>query len=157
MSEEALSIFKKMNRMYSTVFFALIILLLISSIYVSNLGAILGYDAVLFSYLQAVSIAITAIFLVFAYAWPQAGIKKIPEDALLEDKLHQYHEFINKRLLFIGLAGLFTCLFFVLTADTNLMVVLAIILIFLILSRPTPFKTKADINLSEEEKKALMR
>ncbi len=157
MSDQALNIFKKMNRMYSRIFFALIILLLFSSIYVSNVGALLAYDAVLFSYLQAVSIAITAIFLVFAYAWPQAGIKKIPEEASLEDKLSPYREHIIRRLLLIGLAGLFVCLFFVLTADTNLMVVLAIILIFLILSRPTPFKTKADINLSEEEKKALMR
>lgn len=157
MSEEAMNIFKKMNRMYSRIFFALIILLLLSSIYVSNIGAILTYDAVLFSYLQAVSIAITAIFLVFAYAWPQARIKKIPADASLEDKLSQYQEPIIKRLMLIGLAGVFVCLFFILTADTNLMVVLAIILIFLILSRPTPYKTKADINLSEEEKITLMR
>ncbi len=157
MSDQALNIFKKMNRMYNRIFFALIILLLFSSIYVSNVGAILAYDAVLFSYLQAVSIAITAIFLVFAYTWPQTGIKKIPEDASPEDKLGQYREHMIHRLLLIGLAGLFTCLFFVLTANTNLMVVLAIILIFLILSRPTPFKTKADLALSEEEKKALMR
>ncbi len=157
MSDQALNLFKKINRMYSRIFFALIILLLLSSIYVSNVGAILTYDAVLFSYLQAVSIAITAIFLVFAYAWPQARIKKIPTEAPLMDKLNQYQEPIIHRLMLIGLAGLFTCLFFVLTADTNLMVVLAIIMIFLILSRPTPFKVKADIALNEEEKKELMR
>lgn len=157
MQDEAIKTFKGVNKTYSMVFFALILLLLISSIYVSNLGAVLTYDAVLFTYLQAISIATTAIFLVFAYVYPQAKLKKIPPDSSLPDKMSRYRELITHRLILIGAAGLATCVFFILTADTNLMVVLAIILIFLILSRPTPFKVKADLALSEEEKKSLMR
>lgn len=157
MQDEAINIFREMNKRYSAAFFALILLLLVSSIYISNLGAVLTYDAVLFTYLQALSIAITAILLVFAYAYTQAQIKKIPSGDTLPDKIKKYKSAISYRIILIGLAGLTTCVFFVLTADTNLMVILSIILIFLILSRPTPFKTKADLSLSEEEKKALMR
>ncbi len=157
MSEEAIQTFKRLNRDYSVVFFGLIACLLLSSIYVSNIGAVLGYDAVLFTYLNAVSYALTALFLVFAYAYPQAVIKKVQAGDGFTEKIAIYRTAISRRMLLIGLAGLATCVFFVLTADTNLMVVLAIILIFLILARPTPFKTAADLSLSDEEKRSLMR
>ncbi len=156
--EDAVTHFRSMNKAYGIVFLLLILLLLFSSIMVSNYGALLLHDPALFANLKAAAFALTAVFLVIAYAYPQKQIRKMSkESTTLTGKIREYRKAILNRLVLIVAAGFTTCLFFLLTADNNLILVLAIIIIFLILARPTPFKTAADLKLNDQEKNTLMK
>jgi len=157
MEQNALTTFRKLNKVYGAMFFILILLLLLASILVSNYGPLSQQHPQQTALFKSINIAITALILILAYVYPQLQIKKMDSSMALQEKIDAYSRIIRFRLLMIVAAGLITCLFFLMTGDTNLMVVLAIIIIFLILARPTPFKTAADLNLSEEEKNILLK
>ncbi|TVR41961.1 MAG: hypothetical protein EA394_04615 [Bacteroidia bacterium] len=157
MEQNALTTFRKLNKVYGAMFFILILLLLLASIMVSNYGPLYQQHPQQTALFKSINIAITALILVLAYAFPQFRIKKMDNTMAIHEKIDAYSRIIRFRLLMIVAAGLITCLFFIMTGDTNLIVVLAIIIIFLILARPTPFKTAADLNLSEDEKNMLLK
>ena len=145
-----------LKRLYGVLFASLIIMLLFASIMVSNYGSLLTPNEALFATLKSIAIAVGAIFLVVAYLYPQRLIRKIDSNLTLAEKIAMYRKPIGLRLILVTDAGIVSSIVFLLTADTNLMLVLTIILIFFILARPTPFKIAADLNLSEEEKNFLL-
>ncbi len=148
---------KAANKHYGKVFFSLILLLVFVSIMVSNFGPVLAHDPGLFAGMKTLAYILAGVLLVLAYALVQKKIHRIPQEWPLEDKMAHYRKATSLRLWLIGAAGLLISLFFLLTADTNLILVLAIVLIFLILSRPGPFKAGSDLKLSEEDKKELLQ
>ncbi len=145
-----------LKRLYGVLFASLIILLLFASIMVSNYGPLLSPNPPLFENLKTVAIAVAGIFLAIAFIYPQRQIGKISNTFSLAEKIDLYRKPIIIRLILITDAGIVSSLIFLLTADTNLMLILAIILILFILARPTPFKIASDLKLSEEEKTTIL-
>ncbi len=149
--------FRGLNRLYGRLFLLLIAALVASSLLVSNTGPLLAYDPAFYAAMKTASIAVGAILLMIAYITPQRQIRRIDSSASLSEKIGVFRQATILRLLLLAGAGISTCIFFILTADTDLILLLAIIIIFLILARPTPFKTATDLKLNEEEKNTLMQ
>ncbi len=146
-----------MNRLYGQLFLFLIAALVFSSLLISNIGPLLIYNPGVYAAIKTASIAVGAILMVIAYVTPQRQIREIDPSASLAEKIELFRQAVILRLLLITGAGAFTCLFFILIADTDLILLLAIIIIFLVLARPTPFKTAGDLKLNDEEKNTLMQ
>ncbi len=155
--EQVIRQLRALNKIYGRVFFTLILLLLVSSVAVSQYGAWVIHEPRLQATIKTIAIAVAGLLLVVAYVYPQGRMRKMSDDLDLSDKMKQFRTLITHRLLLIFAAGVFTCLFFTLTGDTNLMMVLAIIILLLIMARPTPFKTATDLRLTEEEKQFLFQ
>ncbi len=157
MQQEAIKQFRALNRLYAALFALIIVAVVVASLIVSNTGSLLSENPALFTHLQTVAFAISAILMVLAYAMPQKIVSRIPESDPLDEKMIDYRKAITWRLAFITDAALAVLVFFTLTGNTNLILVLAMILIFHILARPTPFKTASDLKLNEEEKLLLIQ
>ena len=155
--DQARNHFHGLGRLYGRLFLLLIAALVLSSLLISNIGPLLTYDPGVYAAMKTASIAVGAILLAIAYISPQRQIRQIDQSASLAEKIELFRQAVIMRLLLITGAGVFTCLFFVLIADTDLILLLAIIIIFLVLARPTPFKTAGDLKLNEEEKNTLMQ
>ncbi len=148
---------KFLNRLYSIVFFSFIIILILASLVVSNAESLLQKDPELFTVLKSIAIGIAIILIPVAYGWPQKKIKAIGESESLEEKMTDYRKALTIRLYMILITAIAVSLVFMLIGDTNLIMVLAIVLLFLVLSRPTPFKIATDLGLSDQEKLELMQ
>ncbi len=146
-----------LNRLYSIIFFSYIIFLILSSLVVSNAGPLLQEDPGLFTIIKSIAIGFPIILIPIAYTWPQRKIKAIDESSPLEEKMIFYRKALSLRLLLILVVALAVSFIFMLIGDTNLIMVLAIVLLFLVLSRPTPFKVATDLGLSDQEKLELMK
>ncbi len=155
--DQAKENFHRLNRLYGRLFLLLIAALVLSSLLISNIGPLLTYNPGIYAAIKTASIAVGAILLVIAYITPQRQIRQIDPSASLAEKVELFRQAVILRLLLITGAGVFTCLFFILIADTDLILLLAIIIIFLVLARPTPFKTAGDLKLNDEEKNTLMQ
>jgi DMSO/TMAO reductase YedYZ heme-binding membrane subunit len=142
---------------YRILFFSLIFYIVASSLYVSNVGAVMENDPQM-SYI--VTMILTFLILILApvsYLVPQKQIARIDPLALLADKLVLYRKAMFLRYLAMNLAGLFIAIGFAATANTNLILGLAIILLFFIIFKPSPFKIALDLALGDEEKQKLMQ
>lgn len=147
--------FRMLSRIYGILFISIIVVLVIASLIVSNKGHLLPADPNLYSILKFVAIGIAIIALPLAWAYPQNLIKKISEEWSLVEKMEKYRDALFFRFAVVESAAILVSILFLLIGDTDLMLVLAIILLFYILSRPTLFKAAADLELTEEEKKQL--
>ncbi len=148
--------FRTLNIIYGALFLGLIVFLVVASLLVSNAGFLLAPDPGLFSILKGVAIGFTILMLPLAWGLPQKMITRIDPALSLEERMIKYQHALILRLAMAEGTGLLATTIFMLTGDTNLMLVLAIILLFYIMSRPTVFKVAADLKLSEQEKQQLI-
>jgi hypothetical protein len=149
--------FKLLNRIYGILFLFIIVLLVAASLIVSNLGHFLAETNNSIAYiLKAIAIGITIVAIPVAWSYPQKLIKQINAGIPLEEKLVKYQNALLIRFVLAVFAASSVSAMFLFTGDTDLMLVLAIILLFSILSRPTTFKVAGDLNLDDEEKKQLL-
>ncbi|MFO7978630.1 MAG: hypothetical protein R6U64_08215 [Bacteroidales bacterium] len=148
--------FRTLNIIYGALFLALIVFLVAASLLVSNSGFLLAPDPGLFYVLKGVAIGFTILMLPLAWGLPQKMINRIEPDLSLEQKMMKYQNALIVRFSMAEGVGFLATIIFMLTGDTNLMLVLAIILLFYIMSRPTIFKVAADLKLSEQEKQQLI-
>jgi hypothetical protein len=150
------TILNTITQQYRIMFFSLIIYIVAGSLYASNVGAVLENDPHM-SYI--ITIILTFLIIILApvsYLVPQKQIARIDPMAELNDKLEHYRKAMFIRYLAMNLAGLFIAVGFALTANTNLIMALAIILLFFIIFKPSPFKIAADLALGEDEKQKLL-
>jgi hypothetical protein len=155
MQNDPKAIFKSINLVYGTLFLGMIIFLVIASLLVSNSGPLIAEDPLLTQIFKLIVIGFTVVIIPIAYSFPHRLIKKIDVESPLSEKLSKYQQALTIRFALTEGVGIMTSIFFLLTGDTDLIMVLAIILLFYILSRPSPFKAGTDLDLSEIEKKQL--
>ncbi len=148
--------YKLITRTYGIMFIAIIVCIVSVSLYVSNLGSIIDAEASSAFFMQLGAVAITIAVIPFGYISSQKIIKNIDPALSLSKKLLPYRKALTLRFTSILAAAFFVSMFFWFTANTNLMIILAIVLLFYLISKPNPFKTADDLNLSEEDKHKLM-
>ncbi len=147
---------KSVMKIYGIIFIAIIVSIVIASLYVSNSGSILQEKSPAAYFMQWIAIAATIGILPAGYISSQRSIKKIKTSISLSAKLLPYRKAMIFKFLSILSAAVLSSAFFLLTGNTNLMLILAIIILFYIISKPNPFKIADDLNLNEEEKQELM-
>jgi amino acid transporter len=154
--KQAKEIFRSLTKTYGTFFVAMIIFLVASSLILSSRGALSEGNGQMLVIQKAIAIGLAIIFIPLAYAYPQRQIRRIEHDWKLSLKITLYRQAVTLRLAIVASVFLINAIFFLVTGDNDLLMVLAIILVFFILSRPTPFRAATDLGLTEEEKLQLM-
>jgi len=149
------TIFKNLLKVYWFLFLGMIVFLVIAALLVSNSGPIMEDDPYINQVFKILVIAFTVAGIPLAYTIPQKRIKKINAGLGLAEKLNNYQGALIIRFAITEGVAFFATIAFLLTGDTDLMLLLAIIYLFYIISRPSPFKTAGDLELSEEEKHQL--
>jgi FtsH-binding integral membrane protein len=153
----ARKVFQNTHRIYGILFLTMIVFLVAASLIVSNMGPLLQEDPSMFHILKYIAIGVPIVAIPIAYSYPQKLISRISPELGFPEKLMEYEGALFIRFALVEGAAILVSIFFMLTGDTNLMMVLAIILLFFILSRPTPFKAATDLGLTEDEKAELMK
>jgi tellurite resistance protein TehA-like permease len=153
---QAKNIFRSLGRTYGTFFLAMIIFLVAASLLLSARGPLSDGPERLVLIQKVIGIGLAIVFIPLAYGYPQRQIRKVQPDWKLDLKVGIYRQAVVLRLAIVASVFLVNAIFFLVTGDNDLLLVLAIILVFFILSRPTPFRAAADMGLSEEEKLQLM-
>lgn len=149
--------YKNINLVYGMFFFSLIIFLLIASLMVSKTGPLIKEDPLMEQILKLIVIAFTVVLIPIAQGFPQRMIRKIGGNLSLADKMAKYQSALTVRFALTEGTGIMAFLFFLITGDTDLMLLVAIILLYFLISRPSHFKVGADLALSEMEKKELFK
>ncbi len=152
----ALEQMKLISTLYAILFGVIILVLIPVSLYVSRSGPLLQPQPELFTTLYGAAMVMAAILLILAFLIPKRKMGKIDPADKLNDKLTQYRKAITLRLALTADAALATLVFFLLTGDTQLILVVSIVLIFFIMARPTPFKAASEMGLSEQEKEQIL-
>ncbi|MEE4176113.1 MAG: hypothetical protein V2I46_01250 [Bacteroides sp.] len=149
--------YKNINLVYGVFFFSMVIFLLIVSLLVSKTGPLIEEDPLMEQILKLIVIVFTVVIIPIAQGFPQRMIRKIGSDLSLAEKMARYQAALTVRFALTEGTGIMACLFFLITGDTDLMLLVAIILLYFIISRPSHFKMGADLELSEMEKKELFK
>ncbi len=146
-----------LNVKFSFFFFSAILVLLISSLSENYYGPFIDINKNTLDILKYIAIASLLIHLPIAFIIPQNAIKKIDKDLVLNAKMILYYKALFFRFAITASAIISVCLIFVITADTNLIYIAAMGLVFFLISKPSPFKTASDLQLKAEEKKELFK
>jgi hypothetical protein len=100
-------------------------------------------------------ILLVIMMIPFSFIFPQRMIAGIRTDASLIQKLLTYRMALLIRHGSLNIAGSLLLIAFFQIVDTNLLILLSIILLVFIISRPTIFKIAQDLQLSPQEKEKL--
>lgn len=146
---------RSLNVVFSFFFLSVIVVLLISSFVVKQYGPLMDLTESSIDILRYVAIFSLVIHLPLAFYLPQKAIRKIDNNIPLKNKMYFYYKALFLRFAIITSALIIICLFFVFTADTNIIYIAAMGLIFFLISKPNPFKTATDLKLKGEEKNQL--
>lgn len=149
------TILKNLSLIYGALFLGMLLFLVIASLVVSNSGALGNNDQQTNQILKWVVIALSVGGIPLAFAVPQKMIKSIDKSLSLTEKLKKYQQALIIRFAITEGSALLTTFAFLFTGDTDLILLLAIILLFYIISRPNPFKAATDLELSQAEKARL--
>jgi len=147
--------FKNINLVYGVLFFSMVIILLAASLFVSRIGPLISEDPLMEQILKMIVIVFTLVLIPIAHGFPQRIISKISKDLSLAEKMAKYQAALTVRFALTEGTAFMACLFFFITGDTDLMLVVAVILLYFIIGRPSHFKVANDLGLSELEKKEI--
>lgn len=130
--------------------------IVVSSIFVSNMEGAPLTDPKAVYILKTVLIFILILLVPVSYVLPQRQIAKIAKGLPLTEKLNLYRTAAFTRLAVMNAAGVFTAIGFMLSAATNLIYLQAIVFLFFIIYKPSPFKIAADLELDEKQRRQIM-
>ena len=149
-------VYKSIMETYGIIFIAIVVSIVAASLYVSNMGSIFEPETNAAFFMQLAAIAVTLAFIPVGYIFSQRMIKNIEPALSVYEKLLHYQKALKLRFTSMLATAFLVSFFFFLTANTNLMIILAIVLLFYLINKPNPFKTTDDLNLSPEDKQKLM-
>jgi hypothetical protein len=149
------AIYKNLTLVYWLLFLTMVSFLIIASLVVSNIGPMMGQDPLIHQILKLLVIGFTVVIIPLAHSVPQRMIKKIGPEATLSEKIGKYQQALIIRFALTEGVAFFAIVAFLFTGDNDLILILAIILLFFVISRPNNFKTSHDLGLTELEKKQM--
>lgn len=149
------AIYKNLTKVYWILFLSMVSFLIIASLLVSNTGPLAGQDPLMHQIFKLLVIGFTVVIIPLAHSVPQRMIKKIGPEAGLSEKIGKYQQALIIRFALTEGVAFFAIVAFLLTGDNDLILILAIILLFFVISRPNNFKTSHDLGLTELEKKEM--
>ncbi len=150
------AILKSISFLYWFMLLSLVTFIIVSSVYVSNMGFLLLPDLQTFYIVNIFLILILIVLAPVSYIVPQRHISTIDRALPLDERLLLYRTAMFIRFLTMTVAGIFVALGFMLTGQTNLIFIQVIVLLFYFIYKPSPFKIASDLDLNEKEKQQLM-
>jgi hypothetical protein len=151
------SIIKAINLTYWVMFISLIffLLIIVYVIHTTGRGLNTNYDTGVAFIVKTFVIMLVIMMIPFSFIFPQRMIAGIKPEASLIQKLLTYRMALLIRHGALNMAGSLILIAFFLIVDTNLLILLSIILLVFFISRPTIFKLAQDLQLNPQEKDKL--
>ena len=147
--------FRKLARAYGAFFLTMVLVLVAVSLVLSARGPLSGAGDPQPGIQKGVAIALAIVIIPLAYGYPQKMMRRVEPRWTLDLKVALYRRAVVLRLAMTASVFLVNAFLFLATGDNDLLLLLAIILLFFILSRPTPFRAATDLGLSDGEKAEL--
>ncbi|HSV88992.1 MAG TPA: hypothetical protein VLH61_10155 [Bacteroidales bacterium] len=148
-------ILKNLSIIYSAMFVGILIVVGIASLMVGQSFPELPDNPLLDLILLYIAIGLGLILIVLAHGVYHSRLKKLPQNSTLLMKMKIYQKAILTRLALIGVATLISSVTFVITKNTNMILLVAITILFFIMHRPSKFKTAGELRLNAEETELL--
>lgn len=149
-------ILRSMGLLYWAMLLGLVMLVALSAWFVNHSGAALGNDPQSQYIVNTVLIFLLIAIAPLSYIVPQRMIAAIDRTLPLEDKLLRYKLPVLIRYFLLNMAGSLIAVGFMLSGNTNLMYLQAIVMLFFLVYKPSPFKVASDLDLNEQERQKLM-
>ncbi|MBW6479569.1 MAG: hypothetical protein K0B37_09085 [Bacteroidales bacterium] len=149
-------IIRSISFLYWAMLLGLVTFIVVASLFVSNVGEVIISDPHTAFILKTVLILILIVIAPISYLVPQRQINRIEKDQKLAAKLVAYHLASLIRFALMNSAGIIIALGFMLTANTNLIFLQAVVILFFLIYKPSPFKIASDLDLSEKERQQIM-
>lgn len=149
-------IIRNISFLYWANLLGLVTFIVITSLYVSNVGKAIITDPQQDYILKTVLILLLIVIAPISYLVPQNKIKKIAKDQKLVIKLATYQSASLIRFILMSMAGILVALGFMLTANTNIIFLQAVVILFFLIYKPSPFKIASDLELEEKERQQIM-
>lgn len=148
-------ILKKLQRIYTFMFLSSLSLAGVGSLVVSRLGDTYQFGSTFATLASYVAIGMVLILIPLSQALPQRRIAILNRQNPLEILLEHYSKAIILRFALIQVALLFAISGFVVTKNTDMLLLVAIGLLFLTLNRPSRFKVAKELKLTSEDEARL--
>jgi hypothetical protein len=149
-------IIRSISFLYWAMLLGLVTFIVVTSLFVSNVGEIIISDPHTAFILKTVLILILIAIAPISYLVPQRQINRIEKDQKLTAKLAAYHRASLIRFALMNSSGILIALGFMLTANTNLIFLQAVVILFFLIYKPSPFKIASDLELDEKERQQIM-
>ena len=146
---------KKLQRTYTFVFLSGLLLAGVGSLVVSRLGDTYQFSSIIASIPSYAAIGMVLVLIPLSHALPQRRLKLLNRENPLEILLEHYSKAIILRFALILIAVLFATIGFVITKNTDMLLLVAIGLLFLTLNRPSRFKVAKELKLTSEDEARL--
>lgn len=149
-------VLKSIAIIYLVTFASFATYIVTSTIFVSKAGTLLQPDQQDIYMITTVLILILIGHAPISYLWPEKLIKNIDPALTLPGKLVAYRTAMFIRYMTMNSAGLLISITFMATGNTNQMYLQAIVLLFFLLYKPSPYKIAADLDLNEGDKQKII-
>jgi hypothetical protein len=141
---------------YWAMLLGLVTFIVVTSLFVSNVGETVITDPQTVFIIKTTLIFILIVIAPVSYLIPQKQINNIDKSLKLIEKLRLYYTASIIRFVAMNMAGIAIAVGFMLTANTNIIFLQAVVLLFFLIYKPTPFKIASDLELDEKEKQEIM-
>jgi hypothetical protein len=141
----------KITRTYFYLLGLVLVTLVACSLLSNQIGPIVGQDPNAAYVLKVTILIVTSLAMLAGFYFPSKSIKRLTTEMPIEKKMEAYKKGQFLRFAIFSLAAILVSLFFLLTADSNILLVQAIILILMIIYKPSAFRIKADLMLTDDE------
>jgi len=142
---------KNTTRIYYALLLLALLVLLVSSLLSNQIGPVVGNDPQTNYFLKLFLYCFAALAMFVAFYYPSRIVKQLAAEASIDDKLSAYKKASIIRFAIFSFTAIMVSLFFILTADNNILLVKAIILLFMIIYKPSELKIKTDLNINDDE------
>jgi hypothetical protein len=148
-------ILRSINLIYWAIFLGMVMFIVISAIYVSNMGPLVESDMNM--HWKISSIMMISLIIIGPFSWiiPNKLIRRIDPNLELTGKLVAWRTAMLIRLSIMETAGVIVCLGFMATGNTDLILILAMVMLFFMIYKPNTYRIAADLGLTPEEKQLL--
>ena len=144
-------VLKELTRTYYSLLAVILLALLACSLISNQVGPLMGQDPQTLYAAKLILYLIVATGLFVALYFPARFIKNLNKETTVDEKLKAYKKAQVLRFMFFGVTSLTVSAFFLLTADSNIILVQAIVLLFMIVYKPSAFKLKSDLSLTTND------
>jgi len=148
---------KQLSIIYGAMFTGILIIVVLAALLVSHTALDFPDNPQFDLAVLYIAIGLGLLLLFLAHHYPQTLLKKLSESSFLDEKLKAYQKVTVIRLAFIEAVVMVSSAAFVITENTNMLLLVAIAMLFFILNRPSRYKTAHDLRLNAEETDILSR
>lgn len=131
---------------------ALVLLTLVTCSFVSNkTGPLVSPEPNTAYILKIALFFVVALVMFVGFYLPSKILRDLSPHIYLKEKVTEYIKAQLYRIGFFSFAAIIVSIYFLLTSDTNILLIKAIIILFMMVYKPSKLKVRSDLSLTDQE------